>query len=430
VSLHVSGWSGCRLQLWHWTARSSVALCAPISVALAVRRTVKGVDFQREAGKESVELSAMRQVGPIHFFLLMCLLGTFPCRLIRAQQAEPPNPVLNQRPPVKPAPARSAVAAEGHIQLDVVVTDASGTPVTGLGPWDFSLYDNSKQRKILTFRAFNGATSKPDPPVEVILLIDMANLPFTQVAFVRQQVEDFLHENGGHLNQPVSLIVLTSGGIRVQPRPSVDGNALAGVVQQLKGNISTINPAMGGEGLLERFQLSARQLDAIAENEARKPGRKLLIWIGPGWPMLNRPSDSYSERDQQRNFESIVELSTRLREGRMVLYSVAPEDTAIGGGKFDLLYQEFLKPITSPKQAQPGNLGLKVLVTQTGGAIMGLDNDLAGQIDRCVGEANAFYRISFDPAPAEHADEHHELKLLVDKPGLTVRTSTGYYNEP
>jgi len=37
----------------------------------------------------------------------------------------------------------------------------------------------------------------------------------------------------------------------------------------------------------------------------------------------------------------------------MVLYSVAPEDTAIGGGKFDLLYQEFLKPITSPKQAQP-----------------------------------------------------------------------------
>src|ERR1017187_8678306 len=55
VSLHVSGWSGCRLQLWHWTARSSVALCAPISVALAVRRTVKGVYFQREAGKERVE---------------------------------------------------------------------------------------------------------------------------------------------------------------------------------------------------------------------------------------------------------------------------------------------------------------------------------------------------------------------------------------
>jgi hypothetical protein len=89
-----------------------------------------------------------------------------------------------------------------------------------------------------------------------------------------------------------------------------------------------------------------------------------------------------------------------------------------------------MKPISSPKQAQPGNLGLKVLVTQTGGAILGPDNDVAGQINRCVSEANAFYRISFDPVHAEHADEYHELKLVVDKPGLTVRTDRGYYNEP
>lgn len=255
--------------------------------------------------------------------------------------------------------------------MDMVVTDAAGAPVSGLEPWDFSLLDNDKPRKILTFRSFNDTTVKPDPPVEVILLIDMANLSFPQVAFVRQQVEEFLRKNGGHLKQPVSLIVLTSAGIRVQPRPSVDGNAVADVVQKLKGNISTINPAMGGEGLLERFQLSVRQLATIAENEARKPGRKLLVRIGPGWPMLNRPTDEYSERNQRRTFENIVELSTRLREARMVLYSVEPEDPSVGGGKYDLLYQEFLDPVSSPKQAQPGNLGLKVLVTQTGGVILG-----------------------------------------------------------
>jgi VWFA-related protein len=338
--------------------------------------------------------------------------------------------VLSERPPAKAPSLPSAVVAEGRIQLDVVVTDAAGTPVTGLDPWDFSLLDNDKPRKILTFRAFNNTTVKPDPPAEVILLIDMANLPFTQVAFVRQQVEDFLHEDGGHLKQPVLLIVLTSGGIRVMPRPSVDGDALAGVVQKLSGNISTINPAMGGEGLLERFQLSVRQLATIADNEARRPGRKLLVWIGPGWPMLNRPSDTYSERSQRRTFANIVELSTRLREARMVLYSVQPEDPSNGGGRYDLLYQEFMKPVSSPKQAQPGNMGLKVLATQTGGAILGPNNDLAGQMNRCVSDANVFYRISFDPAHAEHADEYHALKLLVDKPGLAVRTNLGYYNEP
>jgi VWFA-related protein len=352
------------------------------------------------------------------------------CRLIAAQQAEPPNPVLSERPPAKPPSLPSAVVAEGRIHLDVVVTDAAGTPVTGLDPWDFSLIDNDKLRKVLTFRAFNGATVKPDPPVEVILLIDMANLPFQQVAFVRQQVDQFLRANGGHLKEPVSLIVLTSAGIRVQPRPSVDGNALAGVVQKLNGNISTINPAMGGEGLLERFQLSVRQLATIAENEARKPGRKMLIWIGPGWPMLNRPTDDFSERNQQRYFKTIIELSNRLREGRMVLYSVAPEDASMGGGKYDLLYQEFLKPVSLPKQAQPGNLGLKVLVTQTGGVILGPDNDLAAQINRCLADADAFYRISFNPIGAEQANEYHDLKLVVDKPGLTVRTNKGYYDEP
>jgi len=372
----------------------------------------------------------MRKMGHFHSSLLPCFLLTAFCCLISAQQAEPPNPVLNPRPPAKPASAPSAIEAEGRVRLDMVVTDAAGAPVAGLEPWDFSLLDNDKPRKILTFRSFDGTTVKPEPPVEVILLIDMANLSFPQVAFVRQQVEEFLRKNGGHLKQPVSLIVLTSAGIRVQPRPSMDGNAVASVVQKLKGNISTINPAMGGEGLLERYQLSVRQLATIAENQARKPGRKLLIWIGPGWPMLNRPTDRYSERDQRRTFENIVELSTRLREARMVLYSVQPADASTEGGRYDLLYQEFLDPVSSPKQAQPGNLGLKVLVTQTGGVILGPDNDLAGQIDRCVAEASVFYTISFNPARAEHPDEYHQLKLAVDKRGFTVRTNRSYYNEP
>jgi hypothetical protein len=71
-----------------------------------------------------------------------------------------------------------------------------------------------------------------------------------------------------------------------------------------------------------------------------------------------------------------------------------------------------------------------VLATQTGGKIMGPDNDLVMQINRCIEDANAFYRISFDPAPAEHPDEYHDLKIVVDKPGTVVRTQTGYYNQP
>jgi len=372
----------------------------------------------------------MNQVGCRSRACLIVLICF--CAATWGQQApqETPNPVLAERPPAKTAPQQRVIAGEGNMQLDVMVADAAGKPVQDLQPWDFSILDSGKPRKILTFHAFNDETVKPDPPVEVILLIDMVNLPFQQVAFVRDQLDAFLRERGGQLKQPTTLIVLTSAGIRVQPRPSVDGNALAGVVHELHGNISTINSAMGANGMLERFQRSVHQLANIAENEANRPGRKLLIWVGPGWPMLDRPLEGDPARNQRSSFASIVELSNRLREARIVLDSVAPGDSSMGSGRLATLYQAFLKPVLNEKQAATGDLALKVLVTQTGGLILGPDNDLAGQIDRCVADANAFYRLSFDGVKAAHVDEFHDLKVVVNKPGTTVRTNTGYYAEP
>ena len=76
------------------------------------------------------------------------------------------------------------------------------------------------------------------------------------------------------------------------------------------------------------------------------------------------------------------------------------------------------------------NLGLKVLAVQSGGRILGPDNDLAAQINSCIAEASAFYTLSFNPLSANHADEYHDLKVEIARPGLTARTNTGYYNQP
>jgi VWFA-related protein len=334
------------------------------------------------------------------------------------------DPTLSHRPPPKP---KSQLISEGKIKLDVMVGDSVGKAVAGLQPWDFKILDNGQPRKVMSFRAFNDAAVKPDPPVEVILLLDTLNLPFQQVAFVRGEVEEYLRQNGGRLKQPLTLILLTDAGIRFQPRPSTDGNAIASVVDGIKGSVSMINPAMGGGGYVERFQRSGRAMDNIAQNEARKPGRKLLIWVGPGWPLLSRPADGYSDKDQKRNFDGIVELSTALRQARITVYSVAPSSAANPNA---LLYKNFLKGVRTYKDADFGNMALAVLVTQTGGKILGPDNHLAEQINRCIADANDFYRISFDPPATEQADEYHDLKVVVDKPDVMVRTNSGYYNQP
>ncbi len=340
------------------------------------------------------------------------------------QQQGSDDPVLAQRPAPK---AKNLVIPEGKIKLDVVVDDGAGKPVPDLQPWDFKILDNNQPRKVLSFRRYDGVTVTPDPPVEVILVMDTLNLPFQQVAFVRGEIDKFLRQSGGKLKQPLTLILLTDAGIRFQPRPSTDGNAIASVVDGIRGSVSVINSAMGGDGYVGRFQRSARAMDNIAQNEGRKPGRKLLIWVGPGWPILDRPSDGYSDKEQRRNFDNIVELSTALRQGRITAYSVAPSSAVTPNA---LLYKNFLNAVKTYRDADFGNMALKVLVTQTGGRILGPDNDLVKQINRCIEDANAFYRISFDPPTAEHADEYHELKVTVEKPGVAVRTNSGYYNEP
>ncbi len=374
----------------------------------------------------------LRFAGRLLFFLGCAGMGT----VIHAQSvgdnqpARTPDPVLAVRPTAaKPAAARAT--REGRMALDVVVNDTAGKPVRGLEPWDFKLLDNDRSSKILSFHSFGGMAGTPDPPVEVILVIDELNLPFTQVAFVKSELTEFLRQNGGRLAQPLSIMLLTEEGLRIQPRPSVDGLAQLDLLNQIKGHISSINAAMGGQGALERAQISVHQMATIAENEAKKPARKLMIWVGPGWPMLQSLAFRFNEKIRRRYFDVIVELTNRLREARIVVYSVAPEDSSMGGGPSrSLLYKSFLKGVPTEQQADIGDLALKVLVTNTGGRILGPDNDLAGQINQCIADANAFYRLSFDPPHAEHADEYHDLQVQVNQPGMTVRTNSGYYNLP
>jgi VWFA-related protein len=362
--------------------------------------------------------------------LLLCLPGLTRSQTTPAPSPEPDNPTLVQWPPFKAPRAPSPISPEGRIHLDILVSDGGGKPVFGLQPPDFTILDNNQPRKLLSFRSYDGVNVKPAPPVEVILVVDTVNLPFQQISFIHQEIARFLRQNSGHLAQPVSLMLLTEAGLRIQPRPSVDGNALLTVLDQIKGSVHGITSAMGAEGDLQRFQLSLRQMAAIAENEARRPGRKLLIWVGPGWPMLNSPNFSFSDKDQRRYFDAIVELSTQMREARMALYSVSPTNSVMGAGTREFLYKDFLKGVRSPRQSDTGDLTLKVLAVQSGGRIVGPDNDIAGQIDNCIADANAFYTLSFNPPPAERADEYHDLKVTVSQAGLTVRTNTGYYNQP
>lgn len=82
-------------------------------------------------------------------------------------------------------------------------------------------------------------------------------------------------------------------------------------------------------------------------------------------------------------------------------------------------------------QVRPGDLALPVLAIHSGGRVLDTPGDLSDQIAGCIAEAPTYYTLTFDPPPAKHVDEYHEIALrVVDKPQLKARTSTGYYAQP
>jgi VWFA-related protein len=329
--------------------------------------------------------------------------------------------------PRTPDVVKQTAKAERRMHLDVVVTDASDHPVSGLKQSDFTVLDKGLARPVDSFRAADGLTA--EPPVEIVLVLDTMNTSFQQMAAVRQGVEKFLRQNGGQLALPVSAIFLTDTGVKAN-QATRDGNALAADIERLPAPVHVINSAQGLDGLMLRFGRSVDALSQITRYEATRPGRKLMIWIGGGWPMLSSARYHMDPRNQNSFFHSIVDLSTSLREARVTLYGVIPLDLNAGNEAHAFMYQNFMKGVESAKQADAGNLSLQVLAEQSGGRAIGPTGDICAGIARCVADANAYYELSFDTAAADRVDVYHALQITVDKPGVTARTNTGYYAQP
>jgi VWFA-related protein len=337
---------------------------------------------------------------------------------------------LAQKPlDVPPVAAPPPSSTSGPITFDVVVTDKAGNPIRGLTQADFSLFDNKQPATIRSFRAHEIESPQNDPQA-LFLLIDDVNGNFNIVSVVRTQIENFLHSNGGHLPIPVGIMMLTDKGLDEVTPVSNDGNALASALHQQEGQLREIPRSAGFYGAEERVQLSLRAIGSLSGYLGKAPGRKLVVWIGPGWPIFDNPNVTVSPQQQRNIFSGIVSLSSLLRETGITIYSVDPVGPADAASSRNFLWESFTKPVTRPNKTQPGNLALQVFASHSGGTVESGSNDIAGEIAKCVRDATAWYSISFDAQKPDTPDTWHDIDVKVDKPGLKVRTNNGYYAQP
>lgn len=368
------------------------------------------------------------------FALLLCVPGFASAQPSSNQAGAAAQSVTAPAPQQQgPVPAQGTAPApvnvrEGRIKLDVLVTDAKGAPVSGLTQQDFTLLDNGQARPIAALHAFEGTVHPPDPPVQAIVLLDAVNMRYSTMLQARVGIDRFLRANGGHLALPTVVFVFTEQGVEGTQQSTTDGNKLADSLKEINSHFRSSDVRPGGEGFgdAKRLALSVQAMMMIAQNEAKQPGRKLLLWVSTGWPMETGISKNSTDKLQRVTFNSIVALSNMLREARVTVYSAT-----LGYSNYQTaLYQQFLKGVSSSRQTSVNNVNLKVLAIQSGGRVLGPENDPAPQLASFMQDGGAYYTLSFDPPQAKGPDEYHDLQVQVGKPGLKVRTTTGYYDEP
>lgn len=313
------------------------------------------------------------------------------------------------------------------LPLNVVVTDKSGKPVPGLEERDFTLLDNKHPQKITSFEEVRGNAGHA--PLEVILLMDNVNTRITNVAYERQQVERFLERYHGALSHPTALAFLSDTGLTIT-NPSQDGKVLVGELNANEARLRFLNRKEGLYADGELLQISLNAVGQLIQKEGPKAGRKLVVWISPGWPLLTGPDIQLSSKDREELFQNIVALSDDLRKADMTISNVDPLGTADSGSFRTFAWKDYTKGVKKPDGVQFGNVALQVLAFQSGGRVLNSSNDVVSEIATAVSDSDTYYVLQFDPSPAEAANQYHSIEVKVDKPGLVVRTSTGYYAQP
>jgi VWFA-related protein len=321
---------------------------------------------------------------------------------------------------------------EGLIHLDVAATDREGKPVSGLGAKDFTLLDNGVEQKIVSFAASNGAADEDERLMKVVLVLDEVDLSQVQLELVKNESIKFLRQNGGHLAQPASVYWFTTSGLYASATPTTDGNALAEDVAHHRSPRTVWAVPRNRDPFMvaERWDRTLQAVYSIAVERRNDPGRKLLVWMGFGWPVVRG-----REEHKGAAFSSLVELSTRIREARMVISEVTVRTEPLVFSFIDT-YKDYLAGVRTPSELKvPGldpysHFALPVLAIQSGGLVLDELSDISRAIEHCVEDARMFYTMSFDPPHAAEPDEYHDLEVQIGAPGLSARTNTGYYNQP
>jgi VWFA-related protein len=373
------------------------------------------------------------------------------------------------------------------IQITVVAQDAKGHPLTDLRREQFTLLDGRNPREIRVFTVDRKAehpvsnTPVPAPSAErvytntgaersgpngvTVILLDSLNTKWTDQSRAIKTVTRFLSQI-----QPDDHIAIYSiglSGFRVLHDFTTDASDLVARLASWNGEIprpkssdpgdigAQLATVLSGTDRAERLnQRRAPQADAdvsgatlmtlstfasLANRLAGIPGRKNLIWVSDGFPLLSwgymdnvvfsptmvKPVDIRGE-DPSTAFQRESDRTMHLLDGANVaVYPIEARGL--------LMYWHGAKgPGTTLVAAhdEATEQAMEEIAQRTGGRAFVRSNDILGAIRTAAGDSRVSYTLGFYPEPRFDGRFHPITVKLAGRSGVALRYRSGYIDEP
>ncbi len=414
------------------------------SIPLATREIPRPSEYRRHMGFGC----KMRSVQARHI-----AAGNLAILVIATQILAAQTPTLKTR--TKEDRDREFQASH-RMTLNVQVTDAAGKPITDLEAGDFAILDNHQSRKITAFHAIDGEAM--NDATEVVILLDAVNSTAPALDAEKDGILKFLAASHGALPYPTSFVLWSNGHLKATgattDRNAV-GRAFVSVTKNLHSNAcSPVDASVeqaaegGGPGALGDTTIGARAagvarclevhfkdsvaaLDGIAQQQLAIGGRTILIWVGPGWPLLSDVEfKQLTPAARKTYFGEIVTVLHDLDAAQVTLDAVGSRDAAREAEIARVDLHTLTAGTTSPENAAPSSLALQILAQQTGGHVDSGSSNIPASLGKFLDDADWYYALSFIPPPAQNGVELRAIEVKVNRPGVTIRTATGYYLQP
>jgi VWFA-related protein len=415
---------------------------------------------------------------PVAFIIAQMAVAS----LAQQPAGTPTPPPVPQKIPRRIEPEDVVKITTNLVQVDAVVTDKSGKPVTDLNAEEIEVFEDGRKQRITNFSyilaetppeaAPPAKTERPDrsaPPVPptrikredikrtIAIVVDDLGLSFESTYYVRRALKKFVDEQ----MQPGDLIAIirSSGGMGALQQFTTDKRQLYAAIERVKwnslgrGDVSAFAPIQpptpGDQGAdidaaNEDFNQFREDVFAVGTLGAisyvvkglrELPGRKSILLVSDGFRI-------YSRDDPTKNFLALQRLRTLIDEaGRssVVIYTMnatglqtlgftAADD--LSGRDAQQLEQALSNRRTAAFETQEG---LDYLAQQTGGIAIRNTNDLSGGIRRIMNDQRGYYLIGYRPDPSTFDPrtgrrQFHKLSMKVLRPGkFNVRMRNGFF---